>query len=79
MAGNRIPNAPLNGTTKHKMKPVRKTRRAQTTAESLLALALLLIAALGAWKLYAPQIRDTTGAMFDFFTGKPGPPPGNRG
>lgn len=42
-------------------------RRAQTRAEALIALALLIIAGLGVWALYRDQIINTTKAMFSAF------------
>lgn len=44
-------------------------RSGQSKIESLIALALFVIAALGAWVLYGEEIRRTTRAMIQFFTG----------
>ena len=47
----------------------RRRRRAQTKLESAIALAMFALAFIGAWKLYGPQIRETTQFMIDFFSG----------
>ncbi len=45
-----------------------RSRRGQTRVESSVALAVLIIAGVGAWMLYKDSIVETTRAMIGFFT-----------
>jgi len=46
---------------------ISRNRRGQTKVESAFALALLIVAGFGAWKLYGDPIRITTREMIEYF------------
>lgn len=50
------------------MKNISRARRAQSSMESIVALALFAIASIGAWLLYKDAIVQTTRVMFEKLT-----------